>query len=78
MRAREGGAGDRGPIRLTPREREVLARVAAGQTSKQIAAALAIGVRTVETHRENLKRKLGASSVATLIRYALTHGLVDD
>ena len=65
-------------VRITAREREVLMRVAAGQTSKQIAAELGISPRTVETHRESLTRKLGISSVAGLTRYAIENGLSKD
>jgi two-component system, NarL family, nitrate/nitrite response regulator NarL len=65
------------PVHLTLRERQILAHVAAGQTSREIAAVLRIAPRTVHTHRENLMRKLGASSVAGMIRYALEHDLTD-
>jgi DNA-binding NarL/FixJ family response regulator len=61
---------------LTVREREVLCMLADGVTSKQIAAKLNISVRTVESHRIRINRKLGFSSVAELVRYAIRHGLV--
>ena len=60
---------------LTPRERDVLARVAQGHTNKAIAAQLGIGRRTVEAHRESLMRKLDIHSVAGLTRLALEAGL---
>ena len=60
---------------LSVRERQVLGRVASGMTSKQIALQLGITLRTVHTHRENLARKLGTSSVAAMTRYALQHGI---
>ncbi len=60
---------------LTAREQQVLVRVAAGRTSKQIAAELGVSPRTVETHRESVARKLGISSVAGLTRYVIEHGL---
>ena len=53
---------------LTPREREILERVAAGDTNKVVAANLGISVRTVELHRARGLRKLGARSVADLVR----------
>ena len=56
---------------LTPREREVLALIADGLSSKDIGERLAMGVRTVETHRTNLRRKLGLASAAALVRYAV-------
>jgi two-component system nitrate/nitrite response regulator NarL len=62
---------------LTPRETEVLRYIARGYTNKEIGAALGVGVRTVETHRENLIEKTGLSSVAELTRYAINHGYVE-
>jgi DNA-binding CsgD family transcriptional regulator len=62
-------------VALSRRERQVAVRVAAGLTSKQIAAALGVSLRTVNTYRESLARKLGASSPAVLTRYVLEHGL---
>lgn len=62
-------AGD-GP-HLTPREREVLGLLAEGLSSRQIGERLGMGVRTVETHRTHLRRKLGLDSAAALLRYAL-------
>lgn len=53
----------------------MLARVAAGRTSKEIAGELGITLRTVHAHRENLAKKLGTSSVATFTRFALEHGI---
>jgi two-component system, NarL family, nitrate/nitrite response regulator NarL len=72
MRPPEPSALDR----LTPREVEVLRRVARGEPSKAIAGALGIGVRTVETHRANLMRKLELWSVAELTRFAIEQGLL--
>ncbi|MDP3720669.1 MAG: response regulator transcription factor [Acidobacteriota bacterium] len=62
---------------LTDREREVLILVARGLATKEIAAALDIGGRTVETHRANLMRKLGVKSVALLTQVAIREGIVD-
>ncbi|MCH7345025.1 response regulator transcription factor [Pelomonas sp. CA6] len=58
---------------LTPRESEILSALARGETSKQIARALDLSVRTVETHRQNIKRKLDLEGPAELMRYALAH-----
>ncbi len=63
------GAGDR-PL-LSPRESELLRCLAAGQSSKQIAEALGMSVRTVETHRQNIRRKLNLGGQAELIKYAV-------
>lgn len=62
---------------LTDREREVLILLARGLATKEIAVALDIGTRTVETHRANLMRKLGVRSVALLTQVAIREGIVD-
>lgn len=64
-------------VALSRREREVAVRVARGMTSKQIAGALGIRLRTVNTYRESLARKLGASSAAVVTRFVVTTGLTD-
>ena len=70
-------AGQEPPLaQLTVREREVLALIAGGQSNKEIANQLGIGVRTTETHRERIMRKLGIHSVAGLTRFAIQHGVV--
>ncbi|MFS2019664.1 response regulator [Massilia sp. GER05] len=61
---------------LTSREQEVLRHIANGESNKQIAKALDLSVRTVETHRLNIKRKLGIEGQAELIKFALQHGRV--
>lgn len=61
---------------LTDREREVLVLIARGLSTKEIATELAIGARTVETHRANLMRKLGVKSVALLTQVAIREGIV--
>jgi len=61
---------------LTAREREVLIRIAEGLSNKEIAGALSLGVRTIETHRERAMRKLDIHSVAGLTKYALQQGWV--
>lgn len=58
---------------LTLREREVLNRIAIGKSNKHIARELDLSPRTVETHRLNIKRKLGIDGQADLIRFALEH-----
>lgn len=62
---------------LTDRERDVLILLARGLATKEIASALDIGTRTVETHRANLMRKLGVRSVALLTQIAIREGIVD-
>lgn len=60
---------------LTPREKEVLVRVAEGRTSREIAEEFGISHRTVETHREAIMRKLQIRTVAGLTRFALEAGI---
>ena len=61
---------------LTEREREVLILLAQGDSNKRIAQKLDVSVRTVETHRLNLRRKLGIETVAGLTNYALKRGWI--
>lgn len=74
---RTGGASESALARLTGREREVLAAVARGLTTKEIAAAQNISTRTVESHRANLMRKLDLHSVALLTQFAIREGLIE-
>lgn len=61
---------------LTSREQTILLLLAEGRSNREVASELEISVRTVETHRKNLKRKLGIASTAGLTRYALEHGVL--
>jgi len=67
---------DGSPDPLTSREREVIQLLAEGRTSKEVAVTLNLSVKTAETHRTNLMRKLGLHSVADLTRYAVRNGIV--
>lgn len=60
---------------LTPREREVLQLIAEGLTSKEIASRLGAALKTIETHRTNIIRKLDLHSIAELTKYAIREGL---
>jgi DNA-binding NarL/FixJ family response regulator len=60
---------------LTPREREILVEIACGWTNKEIAGHLGISVRTVESHRDALMRKLGIRGAAALTRFAVDAGI---
>ncbi len=62
---------------LTPRQREVLRLVAEGKNTKQIAFLLNVSVKTIETHRTQLMKRVGANDVAGLVRHALRIGLVE-
>jgi DNA-binding NarL/FixJ family response regulator len=72
------GIDERKPLkdRLTPREREVVQLLAEGKSSKEVAVALDLSVKTAETHRTNLMRKLDLHSVADLVRYAVRNNIV--
>ncbi len=61
---------------LTPRERETVQLVAEGKTNKDIAQILGISVKTVETHRATVMRKLQLDAAADLVRYAVRNGIV--
>jgi len=61
---------------LTTREREVLQLIAEGKTNREVAALLALAVKTVDTHRTRLMRKLGIHDQTTLVKYALRKGIV--
>jgi two-component system, NarL family, response regulator NreC len=63
------------PDPLTSRERETLQLIAEGQTTKEIAWRLGLSVKTVESHRIRLMRKLDIHETATLVRYAIRRGL---
>jgi two-component system response regulator NreC len=62
---------------LTPREREILQLIAEGSATKQVAAQLGISVKTAESHRARIMKKLDVHEVAGLVRYAIRQGLVE-
>jgi two-component system, NarL family, response regulator NreC len=62
---------------LSEREHEVMRLLALGHTNQEIATRLFISVRTAETHRAHIMRKLGLSTRAELVRHALAQGLLD-
>jgi two-component system nitrate/nitrite response regulator NarL len=61
---------------ISPRERQVLIEIAMGSSNTEIASRLGIGIRTIQTHRERLMRKLDIHTVAGLTRFAVQEGLV--
>jgi DNA-binding NarL/FixJ family response regulator len=70
--------GDRRPFdRLTPRHREILQMIAEGNTTKEIANTLHLGVKTIETHRMQLMERLDIHDIAGLVRYAVRHRLIE-
>jgi DNA-binding NarL/FixJ family response regulator len=62
---------------LTGREREVLQLLVEGQSNKEVASSLGIGVKTAEAHRANLMKKLGVHSMSELVRYAIRNRIVE-
>ncbi|MBZ5648670.1 MAG: response regulator transcription factor [Acidobacteriia bacterium] len=62
--------------RLTPREREVVQLLAEGKSTKEVAAILGLSVKTAETHRSNIMRKLSLHSVSELVRYAIRNNII--
>ncbi len=62
---------------VTAREREIIQMLSEGKSNKEVAVALNISTRTVETHRANIMRKLGLESLGDLVRYAIRHKIVE-
>lgn len=67
----DSGTGD-----LTSREREIVQLLAEGKSNKEVASTLGISIKTVETHRAAIMRKLRCDSFADLVRYAVRHKMV--
>ncbi|MBI4165760.1 MAG: response regulator transcription factor [Acidobacteria bacterium] len=63
--------------RLSSREREVIQLLAEGRCNKEVAAALGISVKTAETHRANILRKLRLHSITDLVRYAIRNKIIE-
>lgn len=63
--------------RLTAREREIVRLLAAGKSSKDVSAELGISVKTAETHRANIMRKLELHSISELVRYAIRNQIIE-
>lgn len=73
---RGGVVRELGRNRLTPREREIVQLLAEGRSSKEVAESLSISVKTADTHRANIMRKLDLHSVTELVRYAVRNQIV--
>src|SRR4051794_25427562 len=73
--AAQPSAEERDEAELSPREAQVLRLIAHGHTNAEVATRLRLSVRTVETHRARMQRKLHCSRRRDLVRYALEHGL---
>jgi DNA-binding NarL/FixJ family response regulator len=73
-RPQDSGAG---AVRLTPRQREIVQLLAEGKSSKEVAVALDLSVKTAETHRANIMRKLDCHSVSEVVRYAIRNKIIE-
>jgi DNA-binding NarL/FixJ family response regulator len=62
---------------LTPRQREIVQLVAEGKSSKEVAVALGVSVKTAETHRTNILRKLDCHTVSEIVRYAIRNKIIE-
>ena len=70
-------ATDAPASRLTPRQREIVQLLAEGKSSKEVAVALGLSVKTAETHRANIMRRLECHSVSELVRYAIRNKIIE-
>ena len=78
LRSGRQGAAERAAMpRLTPREHEIIQLLAEGYRNKKIAQMLGISIKTVETHRTALMRKIGVKSIVELVRYAVRNNLTE-
>jgi len=75
-RSRPGSDGDLTLPSLTPREREIVQLLAEGKSTKEVACHLNLSVKTAETHRSNIMRKLNLHSVSGLVLYAVRNNMV--
>jgi DNA-binding NarL/FixJ family response regulator len=75
LRAGRGERIEDPGVSLTPREREIIQLLAEGHRNKNVAHLLGISVKTVETHRSAIMRKIGANSITQIVRYAVRNNL---
>jgi DNA-binding NarL/FixJ family response regulator len=76
LRGPEGATNGDASQTLSPREREIVQLLAEGKSNKEVARALGITVKTAETHRSNIMRKMEFASLSDLIRYAIRNNIV--
>jgi DNA-binding NarL/FixJ family response regulator len=70
-------ATESGASRITPRQREILKLLAEGKANRDIAVALGMSVKTVETHRANILKRLNCHSISDLVRYAVRNKIIE-
>jgi two-component system response regulator NreC len=76
-RSERDSSGSQPGQRLSPREREIVQLLSEGGSNKEVANSLGISVRTAETHRASILRKLGLESIASLVRYAIRNKIIE-
>ena len=74
---KETASPEGGRIRLTSRQKEIVQLLAEGKSSKEVASALGLSVKTAETHRANIMRRLDCHSVTALVRYAIRNHIIE-
>jgi DNA-binding NarL/FixJ family response regulator len=74
---KEKASPESGRIRLTSRQKEIVQLLAEGKSSKEVASALGLSVKTAETHRANIMRRLDCHSVTALVRYAIRNHIIE-
>jgi DNA-binding NarL/FixJ family response regulator len=73
----ETANAEEGRFRLTNRQKEIVQLLAEGKSSKEVASALGLSVKTAETHRANIMRRLDCHSVTALVRYAIRNHIIE-
>ena len=73
----EGDRNRKNGLRLTSRQKQILQLLAEGRSSREVAVALNISVKTAETHRANIMRRLDCHSVTELVRYAVRNHIIE-
>jgi DNA-binding NarL/FixJ family response regulator len=76
LNGRKSSGENDSPLLLTAREREVLQLLAEGKATKDVASTLNLSVKTAETHRSNIMRKLDLHTISEVVLYAVRHGIV--
>lgn len=74
---RQAGGEEFPASRLTPRQREIVKLLAEGKSTKEVAAALGLSLKTAETHRSNIMERLNYHSVSELVRYAVRNQIIE-
>jgi len=71
------GEGECAGTRLTPRQRQIVQLLGEGKSSKEVAVTLGVSVKTAESHRSNIMKKLGYHSLSEVVRYAIRNKIIE-